>query len=81
MSASVDPRHEMPAETLSQECEQAVLVCVFELREEISHLDGDVQHAVECALRSALGHGYRIGCRDDRTAASVAATVAAPRGT
>ena len=81
MSAPVDPRQEMPAETLSEECEQAVLVCLFELREAISHLDGDAQHAVECALRSAIGHGYRIGCRDDRAAAPGAATVAAPRGT
>lgn len=55
----------MPAETLSQECEQAVLVCLFELREAISHLDGDTQHAVECALRSALAQGYRLGCGDE----------------
>lgn len=55
----------MPAETLPQECEQAVLVCLFELREAISHLDGDAQHAVECALRSAVGQDYRLGCGDD----------------
>jgi hypothetical protein len=62
----------MPAETLSQECEQAVLVCLFELREAISHLDDEAQRAVECALRSATGHGSRLGRGDDGTALGAA---------